>query len=64
MVMIDVLYKLEGKSELKISEEALANLSLPELLTLMKAEQDGKIKIVVDTSTTKLENAPQGTLLY
>ena len=58
MFMIDVLYKLEGKSELKISEEALESLSLPELLTLMKAEQDGKIKIVVEPSTTKPKNAP------
>lgn len=57
MIMIDVLYKLEGKSELKISEEALASISLPELLTLMKAEQDGKIKIVVEPSTTRLKNA-------
>ena len=51
MVMIDVLYELEGKSDLKISEEALASLSLPELLTLMKAEQDGKIRIVVVPTT-------------
>lgn len=58
MTMIDVLYKLEGKSELKISEEALASLSLPELLTLMKAEQDGKIKIVVVPSTTGDEKTP------
>ena len=51
MHMIDFLYKLEGKSELKIKEDALASLSLPELLTLMKAEQDGKIKIVVVPTT-------------
>ena len=52
MNMIDFLYKLEGKSELKIKESDLAKLSLPEMLTLMKAEQDGKIKLVIEKSIT------------
>ena len=47
MHMNNVLYNLCGKTELKISRKSLSNLSLSELLSLMKAEQDGKIKVVV-----------------
>ena len=46
-IINNILYNLCGKTELKITEENLSNLSLPELLTLMKAEQDGKIKVIV-----------------
>ena len=35
------------KEELKIKREVVSKMSLPELMALMKAEQDGKIKIVV-----------------
>ena len=45
--MNNILYSLCGKTELKIKEENLSKLSLSDLLLLMKAEQEGKIKIVV-----------------
>lgn len=48
MHIINFLYKIDGKSVLKIKKENLSKLSLPDLLTLMKAEQDGKIKVVVE----------------
>ena len=47
MYLINFLYKIEGKSELVITRENLSKLSLSDLLILMKAEQDGKIKVVV-----------------
>lgn len=47
MEMINTLYTLCGKTELKLKKEKLSQLSLPELLLLMKAEQDGKIKIEI-----------------
>lgn len=47
MYLINFLYKIEGKSELAITRENLSKLSLSDLLILMKAEQDGKIKVVV-----------------
>lgn len=45
--MINTLYALCGKTVLKLKKEKLSQLSLPELLLLMKAEQDGKIKIEI-----------------
>lgn len=48
MHMINFLYNIDGRSVLKIKKENLSKLSLPDLLTLMKAEQDGKITIVVE----------------
>ena len=47
MYLINFLYKIDGKSELVITRENLSKLSLSDLLILMKAEQDGKIKVVV-----------------
>ena len=47
MHLINFLYNIGGKSELKITQEKLSALSLSELTMLMKAEQDGKIKVVV-----------------
>lgn len=47
MYMNNILYNLCGKTELKIKKENLSKLSLPELLSLMKAEQDGKVEIVI-----------------
>lgn len=47
MYMNNTLFNLCGKTELKIKEENLSKLSLPELLSLMKAEQDGKIEIII-----------------
>lgn len=47
MHMINLLYNIAGKTELVIKKDDLSNLSLPELLMLMKAEQDGKIKIII-----------------
>ena len=47
MYLINFLYKIEGKSELVITRENLSKLSLSDLLILMKAEQDGKMKVVV-----------------
>ena len=47
MHLINFLYKVDGKSDLVITKEKLSKLSLSELLILMKAEQDGKIKVVV-----------------
>lgn len=47
MHLIIFLYKIDGKSELVITKENLSKLSLSDLLILMKAEQDGKIKVVV-----------------
>ena len=47
MHLINFLYKIDGKSELVITRENLSKLSLSDLLILMKAEQDGKIKVVV-----------------
>ena len=44
MQLINFLYKIDGKSELVITKENLSKLSLSDLLILMKAEQDGKIK--------------------
>lgn len=48
MHMINFLYKIDGKSVLKITKENLSKLSLPDLLVLMKAEQDGKVKVVIE----------------
>lgn len=48
MYMNNVLYALCGQTELKIKKENLSKLSLPELLSLMKAEQDGKVKIIIE----------------
>ena len=48
MHMINFLHKVAGKTELKIKKENLSKLSLPEMLTIMKAEQDGKIKIIIE----------------
>ena len=48
MHMINFLYTVAGKTELKLKKENLSKLSLPEMLSLMKAEQDGKIKIVIE----------------
>lgn len=53
MHMINFLYKIDGKSELVIPEEKLSQLSLSELLILMKAEQDEKIKIVITEGDLK-----------
>lgn len=47
MHLINFLYKIDGKSEVVITQESLSKLSLSDLLILMKAEQDGKIKVVV-----------------
>ena len=47
MYLINFLYKIDGKSELVITRENLSKLSLSDLLILMKAEQDGKIKVVI-----------------
>lgn len=47
MHLINFLYNISGNSELKITQEKLSALCLSELLLLMKAEQDGKIKVVV-----------------
>ena len=47
MYLINFLYKIDGKSELVITRENLSKLSLSDLLILMNAEQDGKIKVVV-----------------
>jgi hypothetical protein len=47
MHLINFLYKVDGKSEVAITQENLSKLSLPDLLILMKAEQDEKIKVVV-----------------
>ena len=47
MHLINFLYKIDGKSELVITKENLSKLSLSDLLIIMKAEQDGKIKVVV-----------------
>lgn len=47
MHLINFLHKIDGKSELKISQQKLSELSLSELLVIMKAEQDNKIKVVV-----------------
>ena len=47
MHLINFLYKIDGKSELVITKENISKLSLSDLLILMKAEQDGKIKVVV-----------------
>lgn len=47
MYMNNILYNLCGKTELKIKKENLSKLSMPELLSLMKAEQDGKVEIVI-----------------
>lgn len=46
--MNNILYALCGQTELKIKKENLSKLSLPELLSLMKAEQDGKVKIIIE----------------
>lgn len=46
MHLINFLYKIDGKSELVIKKENLSKLSLSDLLILMKAEQDKKIKVV------------------
>ena len=48
MYMNNVLYALCGQTELKIKKENLSKLSLSELLSLMKAEQDGKVKIIIE----------------
>ena len=47
MHLINFLYKIEGKSELKITKQKLSELSLSDLLVLMKPEQDGKITIKI-----------------
>ena len=47
MYMNNVLYNLCGKTTLKIKRENLSKMSLPELMSLMKAEQDGKVEIVI-----------------
>lgn len=47
MYMNNILYNLCGKTELKIKKENLSKLSLSELLSLMKAEQDRKIEIII-----------------
>ena len=47
MHLINFLYKIDGKSELVITKENLSKLSLSDLLILIKAEQDDKIKVVV-----------------
>lgn len=47
MHMINFLYKVAGKTELVIQEENISKLSLPDLLAIMKAEQYGKIKLII-----------------
>ena len=47
MHLINFLHKIDGKSELRITKQKLSELSLSDLLVLMKAEQDNKIKVVV-----------------
>jgi hypothetical protein len=47
MHLINFLYNIDGKSELVITKENLSKLSLSDLLILMKAEQDGKINVIV-----------------
>lgn len=47
MHIINLLFKIDGKSELMITKENLAKLSISDLLLLMKAEQDQKIKIII-----------------
>lgn len=47
MHLINFLYKIDGMSELVITKENLSKLSLSDLLILMKAEQDNKIKVVI-----------------
>ena len=56
MHMINFLYKIDGKSELTMTKENLSKLSIQDLLILMKAEQDGKIKIVVEVENERLSN--------
>lgn len=53
MHIIDFLYKIDGKTELKISQQNLSKLSLSELLILMKGEQDNKIKVVVTNTDSE-----------
>ena len=53
MHLINFLYKIDGKSELVIKKENLSKLSLSDLLILMKAEQDGKIKVVVKNGQSR-----------
>ena len=53
MQLINFLYKIDGKSELVITKENLSKLSLSDLLILMKAEQDGKIKVVVKNGQSR-----------
>lgn len=53
MHLINFLYKIDGKSELVITKENLSKLSLSDLLILMKAEQDGKIKVVVKNGQSR-----------
>ena len=53
MYMNDILNNISGKNELKIKKENLSKLSMPELLSLAKEEQDGKIKIAITDSPEK-----------
>ena len=53
MHLINFLYKIDGKSELVIKKENLSKLSLSDLLILMKAEQDKKIKVVVKNGQSR-----------
>ena len=53
MHLINFLYKIDGKSELVITKENLSKLSLSDLLILMKAEQDGKIKVIVKNGQSR-----------
>lgn len=46
-MMINIIYKLRGETELKITQKQLEKLSTPELFRLAKAEQDKKIKIII-----------------
>lgn len=47
MHMINFLHTVAGKTDLVIQKEDISKLSLPDLLTIMKAEQDGKIKLII-----------------
>lgn len=49
--MNDFIFSICGKTDLEISAEALASLSLPDLMQLMHAEQLGKLRVIVKEAT-------------
>ena len=48
MHMINFIYNIAGKTEMKLSKEAIENMSLPEFFQLARAEQEGKIKVIIE----------------